>query len=384
MEINNIQELDLDEITSRYFTNANYVNYEKRDKEDFEKNCSKYPYLPVILPKVKRIIVIGDLHGDLELTKQCLKIADLIDDDMNWKGNDTIVVQVGDQVDRCRPLEHKCTNPLATNPDEHSDIIILELFTKLHNQALKKGGAVYSLFGNHELMNIEGNMNYVSYKGLVGFADYKDPNNKELDFKKKYPILPDVKVGELARRHAFAPGNEYGNFLACTRVPSVIIGSFLFVHAGITPELINRLKIKGRHDLYKINFAVRRWILKLIDRKYVDQIVGSYRYAMFWHRIIGGIPTNMNNNDVECVEFLDPVLKMFNIQGMIIGHTPQFFSNHDGINSTCNEQLWRVDTGGSNAFDKFDNKYMTSGTITDMRKAQVLEIINDSNIKVLK
>lgn len=101
-------------------------------------------------------------------------------------------------------------------------------------------------------------------------------------------------------------------------------------------------------------------------------------------RILGEIPPNINNNDPACVDYIDPVLKLFNIGHMIIGHTPQFFKNKSGINKTCGDKLWRVDIGACNAFDKFDNSYNNNGEITDMRKAQVLEIINDTEIKVVK
>jgi hypothetical protein len=105
---------------------------------------------------------------------------------------------------------------------------------------------------------------------------------------------------------------------------------------------------------------------------------------MFWDRILGSIPPNMNNNDKKCVQYLDPVLKLLNINGMIVGHTPQYFSNQHGINSTCGNRLYRVDHGGSEAFYKFDNQLKDNGQMADMRKAQVLEITNDKNMKVLK
>jgi hypothetical protein len=343
------------------------------DKKDFSKECEKYPYLPTIVPKTDRIVVFGDLHGDWDLTIKCLKGMKLIDDDLKWVGNKTVIVQVGDQIDRCRPVNKKCDHPQETVNDENSDIKILEFLTNLHSEAKAVGGAVYSLFGNHEFMNIEGNMNYVSYDGLVGFADYD--NGK---FREKYSELPDVEIGKLARKHAFSRGNEYATFLGCTRIATIIVGSFLFVHAGITPEIIKKLDIKGKNDLYKINYAIRRWVLKLINKDYVDKIINSDEHSMFWQRILGDIPPNINNFDPRCVKYIEPVLKLFNIGHMVIGHTPQFVKNKSGINNTCGDSLWRVDIGASNAFSKFVN-----GNNDKLRKAQVLEILNDTTIKIV-
>ena len=93
--------------------------------------------------------------------------------------------------------------------------------------------------------------------------------------------------------------------LGCTRLSAIIIGSFLFVHAGIIPEFTKKLNIKSRKDLYKLNFAVRKWLLGLINKEYVSQIVGSFKYSLFWDRILGNIPPNINNNDqiIDCSKF---------------------------------------------------------------------------------
>ena len=56
---------------------------------------------------------------------------------------------------------------------------------------------------------------------------------------------------------------------------------------------------------------------------------------------------------------------------MVVGHTPQFMYGQ-GINSTCDRKLWRVDVGMSSAFTKF-----TKGKAKRTRKVQVLEIKND-------
>ena len=243
-------------------------------------------------------------------------------------------------------------------------------------KASKNGGGVYSLLGNHELMNVMGNLNYVSYEGLLEFKDYTDPNYK-IDHN-----LPDVKKGIIGRKYAFAPGNEYAKFMGCTRHAAIIIGSFLFVHGGFVPEFYEELGMTektSREDLVKINTSVRKWLLKLINEKNVDKIIGSYPNSMFWHRILGEIPPNVSNTDPLCQKYLEPTLKLFNIKGMIIGHTPQIFKNKSGINGTCSDKLWRVDIGSSHAFSSF----VTNKEMENLRRVQILEILNDEEIRII-
>jgi hypothetical protein len=359
-------------------------DYKEDYNKDFIEDCKahNFPILPPILPSVRRIIVIGDIHGDYKLAVKCFEIAKVIkieDNKIRWttdpKYKDTIVVQIGDQVDRCRPFDKKCDQPGATVNDEGSDIKILELFSKLDYKARKHGGKVISLLGNHEIMNVTGNLNYVSYEGLEQFNDYKDPDDPNKKFES----------GKEARAHAFARGNQYAKYMACTRLSSIIIGNFIFVHAGIVPEFTDKLNIKSRDDLYKINYSVRKWLLgkwllNLIDTDYVDKIVNSSPYSMFWDRILGAIPPNVNNKDDECTQHLDPVLDIFNVGHMFVGHTPQPFkfntlsSECDGITATCDNKLWRVDNGASQAFDNFDKQNALVN-----RTAQVLEILNDDD-----
>ena len=48
------------------------------ENELFEEFCKYYEKLPHILPVKKRIICLGDLHGDYKLTLDCLKLANII------------------------------------------------------------------------------------------------------------------------------------------------------------------------------------------------------------------------------------------------------------------------------------------------------------------
>lgn len=323
-------------------------------------NCKEYPYTPSIIPKKSRIIAFGDIHGDYNLAIQLLLLAKVIyinsSNNAIWIGQDTVVVQVGDQIDRCRPPAPNvpCTMAEATPEDEDSDVKILKLFTNLDIQARKHGGMVISLLGNHELMNSTGRLEYVSRKGLDGFGGWSQ------------------------RFNSFKPGNEYGKFLACTRLSSVIIGSNLFVHAGIINKIMEHFNIHKQSDLKTINATISNWLLALANEHDIDEFMKS-RDSIFWTRVLGSLPSGLSYDDSRCISQIDKVLKIFKVNSLIIGHTPQV----DGINSTCDNRVWRVDVGSSKAFDNRDNYYLQYNKRSHSRRPQVLEILNDNEFRII-
>ena len=344
----------------------------------FKKHCPKYDYIPSILPKVKRLIVFGDIHGDYKLLIHLLQLGKLIKinkkDKIKWIGKNTYVVQVGDQIDRCRPLPNMiCSSQYTTIDDEASDIKIMELCNNLHEQANKVGGKFISLIGNHEIMNVLGAFPYVSHLGLKQFETYVDPKKPELKFES----------GEEARKHAFASGNEIGTMLGCSRLSAVIIGSNLFVHAGIVDGLINEINLSSIEDFETINVAIRQWLLGLLSKKYIKHIIKSSPNSMFWTRLLGQIPPNTPLSDPVCSEQIGSVLKMFKIGSIVIGHTPQSFIHSDMLNHTCDNKVWRVDNGSSSAFDRFDSVKISSGKNAFSRRPQILEIINDNEFYII-
>jgi hypothetical protein len=397
--------------------------YKKHFMTEFDKHCKKYTYTPFILPEVDRIVVFGDIHGDYKLAVNLLlisKVSKIVgeenDEDnsassneinspikkskkykLKWIGEKTHVVQVGDQIDRCRVYGNlTCDLPQTTLHDEHSDIKIMELFTDLHEQAVKVGGAVISLLGNHEINNAMGILTYVSAKGLDGFKTYEDPNDKNIKFNSGYD----------ARKHAFKPGNEYGIFLGCTRLPAVIIGSNLFAHAGIVNELLeqqnkdnlNEFKLnydskyfdknifyfKDREDFENVNIVIKRWLMGIVKENKVSDIVSSkyHEKSMFWNRIFGVLESKVPYESEKCKNNLDKVLKLFRVKNLIIGHTPQSMQNGLYINATCGDKVWRVDTASSAAFDKFDETYIASGNRLETRKFQYLVIEKDTKYNI--
>jgi hypothetical protein len=326
--------------------------------------CLNYPDTPTIIPEKKRVIVFGDIHGDYDLAIDLLKLAKVIEiknDKIEWIGFDTVVIQIGDQIDSCRPNNNKkCSDIDATYNDEPLDIKILLLFTELDILARKHGGMVISLLGNHELMNAQGDTRYVSYRNI------EDVGGKE------------------ERHKLFSPGNSIGVMLGCTRKSAVIIGSNLFVHAGIINGLIKELNISDATNLEDINNKVKNWFLGLIKIDEMKTIFSTSDNGMFWTRILGNIKPNIDYSNSICIDNLSYVLELFNIDNIIIGHTPQAFIYNSGINSTCSNKIWRVDHGCSKAFNFFDSDFINTGIKNKNREVQILEIINNTQFNIIK
>ena len=287
------------------------------------KNKIKHP--PFILPKCKRIIAIGDLHSDYNAMLMALKKGSVISGRNNkWSGGDTIVVQLGDQVDG---------GGRNIKIDEDNEIKIMTFLLDLHNQAVRKGGGVYSLIGNHELMNVMGDYRYVSKEGLKKFEGMKN------------------------RYQLFRPGGRMAKFFAQTRNVIIRVGDWIFVHGGIS------LPIAKKYNLKQINQMMRLYLLgnTKINRKVFNQLFNNNN-SLLWCR-------TMSDTNYSHPNFYK-ILNILGAKGIVLGHTPQ----EQGINSICNGRIWRTDVAMSNAYgaDSHNN-------------IQVLEIINNGEkIRVLK
>ncbi len=270
-----------------------------------------------ILPAAPRIIVIGDIHGDWKVTKKLFLKFKLINTNGKWiaEPKNTHVVQVGDILDRGgRP---------DTFGDECSEIKIMDFLDEIHDQAKLYGGGVFCILGNHEIMNVVGNFNYSGKESIKCFG------------------------GQAGRKKAFRPGGMMAKRFANTRTTVLKIGKFLFVHGGFNekhltksiPEINNIMKrfLKGEENLY--------------NKSFLD-------YYMAYNGILWNRELSIGSPDCEKLE---KILNHFHVNGLIVGHTVQ----ENGVNSKCNNKIWRVDTGMSDAFGQGN------------KKIQVLEILND-------
>lgn len=343
-------------------------------------------------PKMDKIYVLGDVHGDLLATVESLKIAGLITIDcnplkvdnqrlvnnVNWSGGTSYLVQMGDQIDRTRP-ENWDTNQITTDNayhDEGSDLKIMELFDKLGYQAQRVGGGVISLLGNHELMNVAGDFRYVSTQEFKEFGNKYRDQYKHLSYNKS----SDFPYGYWERKFVFKPGGLIAKRMARNRKGVVQIGKWVFVHGGFVPESALKYSIKD------INYIISQYLEgskdPIIKSKYNDIFNNNDSdVSPFWSRKFGYPEEDDRDSFVKTIHALNYKNNDSNqneaAKGMIIGHTPQFF-NDKAINSSFNNHLWRVDVGMSRAFGPRNNK---GNNIH--RNIQVLCIKNNDMISVI-
>lgn len=268
-------------------------------------------------PAVPRIVAIGDLHGDLAATRRALQLAGAVDENDRWVGGNLVVVQTGDQLDR---------------GDQEREI--LDLLSRLSEEASRAGGALHVLNGNHELMNAALDFRYVTPAGFAEFDEFA--RGVEID-----SLLASYPEEQRGRVVAFRPGGPYANLLA-ERNAVVIVGRNVFVHGGVEPRHV-------RYGLERLNNEIRRWLRG--EGPCPEGIHDGD--SVTWSRSF-----SWDVDDEDC-RVLAGVLQDLGAERMIVGHTP----HEDGIQSYCQGHVWCIDVGMSEHY---------GGDV------QVLEITGDS------
>jgi hypothetical protein len=254
-------------------------------------------------PHAERLIIIGDIHGDIKRFKNILIDAKIINNNIEWIADppNTVVIQMGDQID-------SLNRDIGIEDWEKLEDIEMIYFTNLLDKlAQSKGGRLISIIGNHEFMNVIGNYSYVSKKSILN--------------------------GIERRAELFKPGGKLSGILS-NRPVIVKIGKLLFCHAGLKNSHVAILKKYGK-DISYINKIWKRFLLykKVLkeDKVIFDKILLDYDGILWTRNLNNHVDNNAMLKDLGCVY-------------MFVGHTVV-----DGI-KFINDTVWYTDTGISRAF----------------------------------
>lgn len=179
---------------------------------------------------VERVVAIADVHGAYEAMVETLRNVGILDEGLGWAGGESYLVIVGDLLDR---------GPRSRDA--------LDLLMRLEREAEAAGGKVQVLIGNHESMNMIGDLRYVSKSEYEAFADDETRLQRDHWFRawgrRAGPGRQDRQRfdslfprGYFALREAFSADGIYGKWLLEKNVIAVVNGT-AFVHGGLPPEV---------------------------------------------------------------------------------------------------------------------------------------------------
>jgi cytochrome oxidase Cu insertion factor (SCO1/SenC/PrrC family) len=224
----------------------------------------------------EKLLVLSDIEGNFDAIRKLLQANKIIDGNFNWIFGKGHLVFAGDMFDRGEQVT-EC----------------LWLIYSLEEKAQAAGGNVHFILGNHEHMNLIGNIKYVQQK-------YTD--NAVLIGK----TLPEL----------YNENSELGRWL---RTKNVIekIGDLLFIHGGISRKL-NQTPV----TVTEVNQLARPYYAAY-KRDYGDErinIILSDKIGPLWYRgyYQGGENADAEN---EIQQIIDSTLQKFNVAHIITGHT---------------------------------------------------------------
>ena len=224
----------------------------------------------------KKLLAVSDIEGNIDHLIQFLQFHKVIDMQCNWSWGTNHLLFNGDSVDR----GDKVTE-------------LLWFMRKLQQQALKEGGVVHVVLGNHEAMILANDIRYTH---------------------PKYKFV--AKRMGIEYHNLFSEQSVLGNWLRAQN-SFVQVGDYLFVHAGYGPEL-DSLQLTGQ----EINSQVRQalgppaWPEKTkLENSLVWHSKGPLWYRGYFDKHskkYGPKPTS---------EEIDSILLRHHANTIVVGHT---------------------------------------------------------------
>jgi hypothetical protein len=260
-----------------------------------------------------RVVAVGDVHGAYEGFLTVLRFAGLADEHGHWAGGKAHLVQTGDVLDRGKDAPK-----------------VLDLLMRLEGEAKKAGGRVHALLGNHEVMNVLGDLRYVNAEEYEHFRN-RDSIERQARFLRtlteaarerargageafdadayRAKLLDEVPPGFVERTVEFSADGRYGRWLR-QRPVMVKVNGVVFVHGGLTPEVAGL-------GCEAVNDAVRRDITRDIEKTRAQPLAslaageaGPLWYRGFWKADEGTLLASV-----------EQVLSSLGARAVVVGHT---------------------------------------------------------------
>ncbi len=261
----------------------------------------------------QRIIAVGDLHGDYSAWIAIARASGLVSADNKWAAGKTIFVQTGDLTDR--------------GPDS---LKIIRHLQQLDRQARNAGGRVIVLLGNHEAMQVTGDLRYVHPGEYAAFADRRSARRRAEAFQanrariseyylsKDPAIAPEAietiwitetPLGKVEHDTAWSPKGELGQWAA--QLPAVVkIGENLFAHGGIN----------GQYALIPIDEINRRTRAAIEAGDVSPEAIINDENGPLWYR---GLANGTGSGGRTAENELDAALRVTGTKRLVVGHTPK-------------------------------------------------------------
>lgn len=258
---------------------------------------------------VERVVAIGDLEGAYEKYLDELRTAGLIDENGDWIGGRTHLVQLGDVPDR--------------GPNSRA---IMDHLMRIERQAQRAGGRVHALIGNHEAMNITGDLRYVHPGEYAAFADRNSARTRDQVYRNHVeqirrnppaegmPVIDDAfraqfdaqhPLGWVEHRRAWSITGDYGRWIASHNAV-IRINDTLFLHGGIGPSFASV-------DRATLNRAVRAALSGEPLETFADILTNQE--GPLWYRGLA------QNDEAAETANLEAVLASHGVRRIVIGHT---------------------------------------------------------------
>jgi hypothetical protein len=317
---------------------------------------------------INRVVAVSDIHGAYDALVATIQEAGIIDDDLDWSGGETHLVITGDLLDR--------------GPESRK---VMDLIIRLERESVRAGGRVHQLLGNHEVMNLIGDLRYVSDAEYAAFAGEESLQEREYwyrQYKQNQPQDADEQAvkagfnqkappGFFGHRRAFRKDGYYGKWLL-EKPFMVVINGTAFVHGG-APPYVSEHGLEGVNGTLKADLSNYLTALSRLEDASVLSPVDRYRDApaILTEKMAAGQldeamlesaqavlelrNSPLNNSEgptwyrgtARCNRFveadgLDAALKRIGATQIVIGHTP---TSTRRVQQRMDGRVIEIDTG---------------------------------------